>query len=51
MCANVLLIEALGGGWQSSDLPAVGWEPPILAPGTRKSPPLPPRPGCLTELN
>ncbi|MGA8573472.1 MAG: efflux transporter outer membrane subunit [Desulfobaccales bacterium] len=29
MTAHVLLIEALGGGWQSSDLPAVGWEPPI----------------------
>jgi len=29
MSANVLLIEALGGGWQSSDLPPVGWEPPI----------------------
>ncbi len=29
MSANVLLIEALGGGWQFSDLPPVGWEPPI----------------------
>ncbi len=27
MSANVLLIEALGGGWQSSDLPLVGQGP------------------------
>ena len=36
MSANVLLIEALGGGWQSSDLPAVGWEPPIQPPDAEK---------------
>ena len=28
MSANVLLIEALGGGWKSSDLPPVGQGPP-----------------------
>lgn len=32
MSANVLLIEALGGGWQSSDLPPVGQGPPTSPP-------------------
>ena len=33
MSANVLLIEALGGGWESSDLPPVGQGPPTSPPG------------------
>ncbi|MFZ0050625.1 MAG: efflux transporter outer membrane subunit [Desulfobaccales bacterium] len=33
MSANVLLIEALGGGWQSSDFPPVGQGPPTGPPG------------------
>jgi NodT family efflux transporter outer membrane factor (OMF) lipoprotein len=33
MSANVLLIEALGGGWKSSDLPPVGQGPPTGPPG------------------